>query len=377
MSSNTLEAKVAIVGGGLTGLSLAEHLHRRGIDWCLLEARDRLGGRISGERVVGNGGDEVFDLGPSWFWPGQPRMHALVERLELEVFPQHAQGDGLFEDERGAQMKGPGFATMRGSLRVRGGMTALVDGVSARLPDERLHLGQTVQCIQNASANGLSVQGSEERPIAVAEHVILALPPRVAAGLTLRPALSEAARRSLLEIPSWMAGQAKFVAVYEEAFWRDQGLSGDAMSRRGPLAEIHDASLPGGSSALFGFVGWPPDVRLGDPEGLVAAAVDQLARLFGENARSTVRTLLKDWAADAETAVPEDSAPLHGHPAYGMQRSLEGLWNGTLHFAATELAPRCGGYLEGALESADETAQQLLARLSAERRQETAVDRDP
>ncbi|MEM1154111.1 MAG: hypothetical protein AAGI44_08210 [Pseudomonadota bacterium] len=47
-------------------------------------------------------------------------------------------------------------------------------------------------------------------------------------------------------VPTWMAGQAKVVAVYESPFWRDSGFSGDAMSRKGPLIEIHDASPASG-----------------------------------------------------------------------------------------------------------------------------------
>ncbi len=38
-----------------------------------------------------------------------------------------------------------------------------------------------------------------------------------------------------------MAGHAKVVALYERPFWREQGLSGDAISHCGTLAEIHDA----------------------------------------------------------------------------------------------------------------------------------------
>jgi len=42
-----LMLETAIIGGGLCGLSLTKNLHRRGRDFALFEARDRLGGRIS------------------------------------------------------------------------------------------------------------------------------------------------------------------------------------------------------------------------------------------------------------------------------------------------------------------------------------------
>ncbi|KFA90172.1 hypothetical protein Q664_29805 [Archangium violaceum Cb vi76] len=51
---------------------------------------------------------------------------------------------------------------------------------------------------------------------------------------------------------TWMAPHAKYVAVFDEPFWRRLGLSGEARSRVGPLAEVHDASDCGGEAALFG-----------------------------------------------------------------------------------------------------------------------------
>ncbi|EDT04545.1 hypothetical protein BamIOP4010DRAFT_1927 [Burkholderia ambifaria IOP40-10] len=58
-----------------------------------------------------------------------------------------------------------------------------------------------------------------------------------------------------------MAPHAKYIAIYDTPFWRDQGLSGEARSARGPFGEIHDASMPGGCAALFGFFGVPAQVR--------------------------------------------------------------------------------------------------------------------
>lgn len=62
----------------------------------------------------------------------------------------------------------------------------------------------------------------------------------------------------LTSVPTSMAGQAKFVATFEHAFWRDKNLSGQCFSRVGPLVEIHDASASDHAyPALFGFIGVP------------------------------------------------------------------------------------------------------------------------
>jgi len=160
-------------------------------------------------------------------------------------------------------------------------------------------------------------------------------------------------------VPTWMAGQAKAVAVYETPFWREAGLSGDAMSRRGPLVEIHDASpAQGGPYALFGFVGVPADART-DAEALRVAVIAQMGRLFGPRATRPVELLLKDWAADPHTATAEDRAPMYAHPVYGLPPALNGLWDDTLIFGGTEVAPEFGGYIEGAFAAAEEVAARL------------------
>lgn len=120
---------IAIVGGGLAGLVAARLLHRRGVDFVLLEARDRLGGRILCVDANDAPANAGFDLGPSWFWPAmQPTLANLVQDLGLAVFAQHVDGDELVEPARGAR-EALRYPTMRqepASMRITGGMGALV-----------------------------------------------------------------------------------------------------------------------------------------------------------------------------------------------------------------------------------------------------------
>ena len=92
------DTQVAIIGGGLAGLHAARLLHQAGVDFLLLEARDRLGGRILTVDAGGNLSGDGFDLGPSWFWPQvQPGIGALVADFGLGAFPQASHGDVVFE----------------------------------------------------------------------------------------------------------------------------------------------------------------------------------------------------------------------------------------------------------------------------------------
>jgi len=135
-----MDTDVVIVGGGLSGLALADELHRKGVDFQLIEARDRFGGRIHAAHVDG----AAFDLGPAWFWQGQPRMAAATKRFGLSVFEQFSAGDIVAEDQNGNVQRGAGFASIAGSLRIAGGMTALVNAFATSVPADRLHLGQAV-----------------------------------------------------------------------------------------------------------------------------------------------------------------------------------------------------------------------------------------
>lgn len=350
-----METDILIIGGGLAGLSLARHLEAAGCDWQLVEARDRWGGRILTEEIDGQG----FDLGPSWFWPGQERMSKLINQLGLARFDQAYQGDLIYQDETGAIHRGQGMASMQGSWRLQGGLGLLVSSLVATLPRTRLHQGNTVINIARMEI-GIKAQLTTGEKI-VANKVVLALPPRVAMQLNFTPDLSDKTRNTANNIATWMAGHAKAVAIYNEPFWQQQGLSGDAMSRCGPLVEIHDASpKQGGPYALFGFVGTPASNRSGNTEALKEAISNQLGQLFGNPGFEVERLLLKDWAFDSFTAMDLDHNPPNHHPAYGRPDAMVGLWDGSLHFGATEMGTQYGGYLEGALEAADELAAVLL-----------------
>lgn len=350
-----------IIGGGLSGLALAERLDAQGQDYHLLEARDRFGGRIMTERLE----DGYFDMGPAWFWPGQPRIETLTARLGLRKFGQYASGELTFEDETGRVQRGLGFASMEGSWRLEGGLSRLTEALQARLPDARKQVNAQVTVLAQ-TGSGIRATLSDGSSFD-ANRAVLAMPPRIAAGLNFAPALSGMALQAMSKVPTWMAGQAKAMAVYDSAFWRDAGLSGDAMSRRGPMVEIHDASpAEGGPHALFGFIGVPPQSRT-DEQALRQAIKTQLVRLFGEAAADPRALFVKDWAFDPLTATPADAVPQYTHPAYGLPVALENLWDGRLILAGTEVAKGYGGYIEGALEAAEAALERLMTKQPAYR----------
>lgn len=360
-----MRSDVLIVGGGLSGIALADQLSRAGVDYLVAEARERLGGRIMTLTVSGPDGLAGFDLGPAWFWPGQPRMASLMERLGLTVFEQYSGGDILAEDQQGRVQRGAGLASMEGSLRVAGGLSAAISGLRDCLDAQRIVMEATAtRIVRDGAAVRTTLSRGDKSALEIeSAAVVMAIPPRVAAEtITFDNGLPDTALEAMRRIPTWMAGEAKIVAIYERPFWREQGLSGDAMSRTGPMVEIHDASpAEGGPYALFGFVGVPAEPRQAHREKVLALAAEQFVRLFGDHAANPQQLLLQEWAGEPLTATRLDWTPSGHHPAYGLPSALADLWDGRLIMGSTEVAREFGGYLEGALEASEAS----MARLSA------------
>ena len=90
--------KLLIVGGGLSGLYLASLLEDI-YEVTLLEARDRLGGRIFS--INGH------DMGASWIWSHHKNMLALINDLNLELFPQYNTGHALYDTKEKIELFNP------------------------------------------------------------------------------------------------------------------------------------------------------------------------------------------------------------------------------------------------------------------------------
>ena len=365
-------APIVVIGAGLSGLVAACLLERLGLDVTLLEARERVGGRVLG--LATGAGEHRFDLGPAWVWPAaNPRLADWISALGLSLFEQQGRGAGLVElSSQAVRRHATGFAQQPPSMRIVGSTAALIDALRARLLRTRVLLGTRVRGLglETATDGTLSVEVERGGRIEtlVASSVILALPPRLlATALRWSPPLPGGISKRWADTPTWMAGQAKLLATYETAFWRTAGLSGSAVSQVGPLAEVHDASdAEGHHAALFGFVGVPgASRRRMGRQALVDAALAQLARLFGPAALMPQAVHLQDWSAESETATPADlqadTQPASAHPT-PISTALPAPWQGRVHLAGSEFAPDFPGYLEGAVQAAERAVQALQAQ---------------
>lgn len=362
-----MNKQIVIVGAGLSGLHAASLLTARGIKCKVLEARDRIGGRILTTSDSNRPDLGDFDIGSTWFWPHYEKtITNLVNKLNLKTFDQYTNGEMLserYQEQSPDRFMLPEDASAR-SARFAGGVQSLVDAIANTIPSGVVGLNKKVTAIRQDKAEHIVVEADcADGKIGEfsASAVILALPPRIVADkIEFSPSLPSNVMNDLMNKPTWMAGQAKVVVVYERPFWREQGLSGFVSSMIGPMQEIHDASTEVGSYALFGFLGIPAKIRqeLGE-KNILEMITDQLVRLFGSDAKNPSAILYKDWSEDSETAVDADLEPLRAFPNYGQPPNV-GVWEKGILFAGTENSPRFGGHLEGALHSAEQAVYKIV-----------------
>lgn len=345
---------IAIVGGGLAGLYLAYLLEKKGLDYQLFEAKERLGGRILSEPINGAGALGV-DLGPTWFWPHQYKIQQLLRDLDVASYQQYVDGDALYQMQQGLPPQRTAGAGSLLSYRIVGGMGSLIDTLAEST--NKINMSQAITGLEkNADGWLLQSQVNGSEVFHAAKQLIVAVPPRIAENISgLDQYLPSELQKQFSNTPTWMAAQAKFVAVYDSPFWREEGLAGDAFSRVGPMVEIHDASADVDRAyALFGFLGLPAKSRENFPEeALSQLCIKQLGDLFGEQALQPQQAYLKDWAKDQWLTTIDDINDMPEHPHMSLQPYEQILKGSQLGFVGTEYAESEAGYVEGALISAE------------------------
>jgi monoamine oxidase len=156
----------------------------------------------------------------------------------------------------------------------------------------------------------------------------------------------------------------KVAAVYEQPFWRGQGLTGQAVALSGLVSITFDDSPPDRSQGvIIGFVGGN-NARSYDTMTTSArqsAVLAQFAQLFGSQAGNPVAYFDTSWSAEQWTrGCPLGMMGPGTLTEYGpwIREPIE-----RIHWAGTETSTYWNGYMDGAVRSGERAAAEVLASL--------------
>ncbi len=291
----------------------------------------------------------LFAIGIAAVFAASPEELSLLHAL----FYARAGGSlrALLDVEDGAQQD-----------RVHGDMAGLAEAVAQAAREEgvEIRLASPVGYLEwsPGRATAHTPQGAVE-----ARCVICALPPNQLRRIRFAPALPARRDRLWQRMP---AGRAiKCIAQYRQPFWRNQGLSGEAVGGSGPIEIVFDNTEAGRSAGLLmGFISGPAADRWGaapDDERR-AAVLRSFAEFFGTPALEPIDYVDRDWGAQEWTRGCYTALMGPGvWTSYGEELRAP---IGPLHFAGTETACRWHGYFEGALEAAERSVREVAATLA-------------
>lgn len=443
-----------IIGAGLSGLMSALTLQEQGKSFLILEAKNRIGGRM--ENGTSQDGT-AFDLGAQWISPHQPRVQSLVKKLGLTLVKTHVDGKTIYDLDgklkatksklpplpvsslidlalfqrrltkalRGFPDENPWTSdsakkwdsitieqwlsrsstlvtdSARGFYRLLAEegfccelseaslldllwaisssgsfdrlMTAedywIMEGayeLAARMADQigwtNITLDSPVYRISHSS-EGVTIYTENGR--FQARKVILAIPPAFCGRIQYEPALP--AVRDQLTQRLGQASCIKYNIIYASPFWRDEGRNGMIYSDRQYFTATMDSSPPhGGKGILTVLVGGEKARRL---EAYPLAKRKELilegvAEYLGNPALFPEEIIEKNWSLE-----PWIRGGYAAHFAPGVLTQFgPALFRsiGPIHWAGTETSTEWRLYMEGALQSGERAAKEVIEILNAE-----------
>jgi len=336
---------IIIIGGGLSGLTLSYLLAKKNINATILEASDRLGGRI---QTVKGALKTPLELGATWFSDMHPNLLALIDELGLQKYPQFSKGISLFQT-KSFEPPQKFFVpeAENPSYRLAGGTQMLIDTLAKKLSSENIKLNTKVTAIKEVE-NELLVETSNGSNLN-ADKVILCLPPQLASQIQFSPDSPNNLTQILPTVQTWMSGAIKFVLEYAEPFWRNKGYSGMLYSHAGIIMEMYDHT--NFEENKFGFTGFLNGAASGySQEVRKEFVLRQLAELLGKEVLNPVSYSDKVWTDEfvlVGSQLIQRPHQNNGHPL--LQQSY---LNDKLYFSGTETATEFAGYMEGSVISA-------------------------
>ena len=443
--ASTAKADYVVVGAGFAGLTAAREIARAGKSVMVLEARDRVGGRVL-NLDIGNG--HVTERGGTFVGPTQDHMLALAKDLGIGLFDTYDTGENVyvsngqrstFSDQsptgaapfdpailpdlataittldqmstevpvdapwtaaKATQYDSQTFSTWLESNSVSPQFRQLANTAAQPIfgaetrelsllyvlfyiassgnetnpgtfernfntrgggQQWRFQGGSQVVAFKMAADLGSSVVlGTPDKVTVSAKKVIVAIPPTLAGRIDYTPNLPTQRDAFMQRTPQ--GSLVKAGAVYDKPFWRDKGLTGQALSTEGLVsATFDDSPEDAGLGVVFGFIGGDKARQFNTmaPDDRRAGVLSQFETFFGPEAKSPQRYFESNWTSEqwsrgCPVAIYGPGTLVAYGPALRMPV-------GNIHWAGTETSNYWNGYLDGAVRSGERAAKEVLA----------------
>jgi monoamine oxidase len=418
---------VVIVGAGFTGLSAAHELKNAGVDFVVLEARNRVGGRVEAKH---NGLGERVDSGGQFLCQDMPELMALVSARGQTLVETYVDGEFIAQppmSEAEAERTYAASMAIRERMNrispddpsiagltvadwlerqsdprdVKAAFRSMIEGLwcqalekvplwhlidnDRRITNEVTELqyfvGETMHRLADDLADDLGdrlrlsmpVTRVERRPDGArivtaagsieARAVLVAVPPVMASRIEHLPPLPAGLAKAL---GAWQSGTViKVLVRYARPFWRDRGLSGMVFWRDLPGLFACDVSRDDDHAALVVFIGGPLALRWREL-GDAALRAELIARLegaLGAEAAAVLDISWRDWTDDRWSGGAYSDLIADVTATDAERTILDGA--PPLYFAASELSPSFPGYIEGAIVAGRIAARKIIPGLQS------------
>lgn len=457
-TARQIETAVCVVGAGYAGLAAALQIKKAGKKVIVLEARNRVGGRVWTSPLKDGG---WLDLGGQWVGPTQDRFYALIKEMGCKTYPTPNVGDALIRGVTKQEFvrvhndwsKVPGYdlveaaketlQKMADSLNPEApwehpeakkwdGLT-LAEWLDQNVPNEnaRWFVSEEITSYQSANPQEMSLLsllwlvracggfhmlnnmegGAQQdriiggaqtvaRKVAevlgdvvrlsqpvrkiqwsnsgatvftdalavTAKHVIVTTPPNLAGALEYDPSLPTARAQITQRWPQGIV--IKVQMVFDEPFWRKDGLSGSSFDYISPLQETADSGAPeeySKAGVLTGFVysHHARDAVLLSDEERKKLLLAEAAKRFGDRALKPSQYVEMNWSTQVWTRGCFGGFLTPGATYLFKSATRDAV--GPIHWAGTETSTTWPTFIDGAVRTGERAAQEVLTAFKVSR----------
>lgn len=342
---------ILIIGAGLSGLLTGYRLKKEGIPFKILEARNRVGGRIN--TIYGTNNTPI-EMGATWFTNQHKYLIALLEELEIDYFKQYMDSTVFFQSSPTLPAQTIQIPSQEPSYRISGGTSNLINTLLQKIDKNNILLNQSVKGIK-FHKNSVQIIAKETFE---GTTVVLAIPPKLwAKNILFEPHLPNNLMNVAKQTQTWMEDSIKIALSYNQPFWQQENLSGTLFSNIGPITELYDhCNHKRSKYALCGFINSSfNNITYAERR---ASVINQLKHVFGVKVEEFIDYEECIWSKEENTFETSDLF-LYPHQNNGNPIFGKSFFDDKLLISSSESASEFPGYMDGAVYSANVTAKKI------------------